>query len=453
VPLTLQHAGRRALFDPSTLWLSASTDHAPPHHSGSGCRPLTTVADTRELTADRRQLERLVLNVANLCNLDCGYCYAQGGDYGGPRERMGSVTGRTALRRFMTEYDEVATVQFFGGEPLLNAPLIRELCDFGRRMADELDRPEPTWMLSTNGTVCSDEILRLIADYEIKVTVSCDGPPHIHDTLRPMRSGEPSSPRLRETVLRMMDATGQPVQAEGTLTALHVSEGVSVLEAVDWIHDELGIDVVHMPVNVLDADGPHDRTDPHGVDASAMSTVAEWYARACERAVKNIACCPLGTYGILSTALELLEQLVRPGEREHPVICPAGTGTIAVDVDGTVYPCFMFYRRAPFRFGHVAGSDAVGADAQQAFTAGLSRERLPEAARTSFARRFIAGCAGGNYFRGGDHAASSADGVQLVEAMVAATVVTLAHLDGGDRRFVPLGVDLLRRWLGAPVLA
>jgi len=454
--MKVRYAGREAFFEPDSL-MFGRTDieenvlraRAPSELAA------TPSAATVEVAQSRDVLERLVLNVANLCNLDCVYCYAQGGDYGGPREKMTFATGRAALDRFLNLYQRIDTVQFFGGEPLLNWPVVRDLCEYGWQLADSLGKPRPVWMLSTNGTVLNDDIVRLIVDFDVKVTVSCDGPPDITDQLRPTRTGDRASRLLERNITRLLDEAGQPVQIEGTYTATHVRERCEVTDVLDYVKRDLGVLSLHMPANVLSAQGPHDRADPQGIEPMHLGFVAASYAKATADAVRVLATQPAGTKAILSGAVEIIEELVMPSPAETPVLCPAGTGTIAVDSDGSVYPCFMFYRRNEFRIGHVRSPATVKVEPQVAFVGRIGRATAPDHLRDSWARRFVAGCAGANFFQSGDHGQISAEHVQLTEAMVEAAVVELVHLDdlGADAQYLPLALRLHRACINAPMVA
>jgi uncharacterized protein len=454
----VRYAGREAHFDPTTLAFSKSADdlldrgQVTPSEGDTDADALLL-----DIAQERRYLQRLVLNVANTCNLDCVYCYAQGGDYGGPREKMTFETGRAALDRFFDMYHHIGTVQFFGGEPLLNWKVIRDLCVYGWETADRRGRERPIWMMSTNGTVLNEDIIQMIQEFDIKVTVSCDGPPEITDRLRPMRSGDSPSRTLVKNVQELRRRTDQPGQIEGTYTALHVEENFSVTHVLDYVRDELGAVALHMPPNVLSADGPHDRSDPHGIGPEHLDKVCESYSEAVATAVRSLATEPTGSRALLSSAVDIIEQLVTPQPAfEHPVICPAGSDTIAVDSDGSVYPCFMFYRRQEFRLGHIRSPQekSIGQDKQVAFLGNLSRSSGGARLQESWARRFLTGCAGSNYFQREHHGKVGEGEVALTEAMVAAAIVELAHLDeiGGQLDYLPLSLRFYRAYIGAPPL-
>lgn len=460
MPVVVEYGGRFAEFDPTSLHFHTTSSTTPVKSRrtappGAAIAAEAAEAHIAQIATSRRQLERLVLNVANYCNLDCVYCYAQGGDYGGPQQRMSRLHGEQALTRFLTDYDEIGAVQFFGGEPLLNLPLVEHLCRFGWRTADELGRPRPVFTMSSNGTVLNDAVVNLVNTFDIKLTVSVDGPPDLMDTLRPSRSGAPAGRRVERNIRALREMTGQPVQIEGTYTATHLRRGIAPRDVLDYVHDAFGVCMLHMPVNALPSTTPM-RDDPHAVLAEDMPEVDRLYADVTADAVTHLLHRAPGEVAYLSAAVDVVEELVRPRVREHPVICPAGSGTIAVDVDGTVYPCFMFYRQPGFALGHVGAGkhvSTISSDRQLRFLGGLSRRTPSSRLEGSWARRFLAGCAGANYFRNGNHGHVSETDVELVEHMVAAAVVEVAHAvqyEPNRVGYLPIGIDLLRAYVNAP---
>lgn len=400
-----------------------------------------------------KYLERLVLNIANICNLNCSYCYALGGDYGGPHEQMLQEIGRLAIEKFFTTYEEIETIQFFGGEPLLNWKGLDLLCQHCYVTADRLGKNRPVLMISTNGTILNDDIIRIIKEYDIKVTVSLDGPPEVTNKLRPTRNGSVTSDIVVRNIHRMLNETGQPSQIEGTFTETHIQLGISVVDVMEYISEEFQIPLIHMPINVL----PSSLSKKTGNNVeNIQETLIHMYSDALLHSVDSILNYKFGTKTILGNALDLITELVNPQTQEKPVICPAGTGTIAVDSNGDIYPCFMFYRKKQFLLGSVNREiDIHNNKINHDFIEKLSRNNPSQKYYSSWARRFFMGCAGGNYFKNGDHEIVSDFEVSLVESMASAAIIKLANLkhDEEEKFFsFPQVLQLFKIFTNVPAL-
>jgi uncharacterized protein len=218
--------------------------------------------------------------------------------------------------------------------------------------------------------------------------------------------------------------TGQPGQIEGTFTRLHAELGISVVDVLEHVRTKLGVNAVHLPVNVMGSSS----ADSFAVRPEDMEWVAACYADAARKTLDSLLHDPVSNICLLTAAVDLIDGLLKPGP-PAPFICPAGNGTIAVDSNGDVYPCFMFYRVGAYKLGSVLDtSAAVVADAPQyAFLGRLEPSKIPTLS-SSWATRFLNGCAGGNYLKSGDHGHVSDNEIRIVESMAGAAIVELAHL-------------------------
>jgi uncharacterized protein len=147
----------------------------------------------------------LTLIVTSDCNLRCRYCFAEGGD----RPQHMSSAAATALIDGVLERTERPRVKisFFGGEPTLNMPLIREVVGHVERQAPRFGK-RCFFYITTNGLV-SPGPLQFMMDHEFTFVVSCDGAAAYQDSLRPRADGGPSSGKVEETLrfLRERDAS------------------------------------------------------------------------------------------------------------------------------------------------------------------------------------------------------------------------------------------------------
>jgi uncharacterized protein len=156
-------------------------------------------------------IQRIVLNTTNQCNLACGYCYEYSEDKiastkGNPKFMSDSIA-RAAIDTLMTESvgRNALHVTFFGGETLLNFPLMKESVQYATAEATAAGKTVD-FSLTTNATLLTEEIADFLAQYRIGVTVSIDGDKELHDRMRVFHSGKGSydiiAPRIKMLLAR-----------------------------------------------------------------------------------------------------------------------------------------------------------------------------------------------------------------------------------------------------------
>src|SRR5206468_9509238 len=170
-------------------------------------------------------LQTLVLNLTNQCNLSCQYCYEFGAD------KVATPQGKPKFMNFETARSSVdfllkqsagrraVHITFFGGETLMNFPLLEAVVRYANEQAAAQGR-SIDYSLTTNGTLLTPAIIDFLSDNRIGVTVSIDGPPDLNDKLRVFANGRGSydiiAPKIRELIDRHHT---RPIAARVTLTS------------------------------------------------------------------------------------------------------------------------------------------------------------------------------------------------------------------------------------------
>src|SRR3954465_806194 len=175
-------------------------------------------------------LTTMVLNVTNQCNLSCTYCYEYGEDKivdtenGKQPKFMSEETARASVDFMLKESgtNELAHVTFFGGETLLNFPVLVKTVAYARQRGAELGK-KVDFSLTTNATLLKPEIIEFIAENQIGVTISIDGPREVQDKFRVFNNGAGSydlvAPKIRELLKRHRS---RPIGARVTLTSANM---------------------------------------------------------------------------------------------------------------------------------------------------------------------------------------------------------------------------------------
>ncbi len=170
------------------------------------------------------------INLTGACNLACTYCFADGGDYGRIYKKMEVHTVDYIfefIRKHVTKSKRVR-FEFFGGEPLLNFPIIKEVCERSDKVAAETGIQFVN-RISTNLTVVPEGAIELFHERKFIVSVSIDGGAETHNQNRPTKGGKESFGGIIENCKRVR-AGGDAVTLVARMTV--VSPKPSLIENV-----------------------------------------------------------------------------------------------------------------------------------------------------------------------------------------------------------------------------
>lgn len=283
----------------------------------------------------KRPLKRLVMIVTTRCNLRCRYCYAEGGDYGMPQLLMPTEIAYKALDWVFEHFSSLETIQFFGGEPSLNASLIEAVCqEIDNRIdAGEIGQTKrPRYGMVTNGVHLNSHLEDIIERYQIHLTYSIDGPAKVHDYHRIRIGGNGSFRSAMANFQKLQSRGDTSLATEMTLTPEAIKAGYGVWELAKFSAEELQLLEPHIVPVFTEPGMPVAQWD----EESAAALI-ESYRQATISGLNALMNGHLISFSLLSNMLQTL--ILR---RKHKFICPAGIGTLAVDPNGDIYPCFMF---------------------------------------------------------------------------------------------------------------
>lgn len=141
------------------------------------------------------EIRSLVVNITQICNLRCVYCAAGGdGSYGSDVTKVNVEKVYRQLDYFLpkTRKNEIFSINFFGGEPLIHPDAIKSIAEYARKIAKDKNI-ELRFSITTNGTLITDRVANLLADLNCHVTISLDGPQMLNDLFRPTAGGKGST--------------------------------------------------------------------------------------------------------------------------------------------------------------------------------------------------------------------------------------------------------------------
>ena len=175
-------------------------------------------ADMKRFETNCSGLEHLDLMIAQECNMRCIYCYGDQGRYLRPG-MMGKDTALRAADWFLEQAGsaEEISLSFFGGEPMMNKALVREIVEhLTARVKNERRRIQ--FGISTNLSLLDNAFVSFIHDNNVKVLIGFDGPPEIQNRNRPFRDMKPSYDRVMKNFEALAQKTPSSVFLRPTIS-------------------------------------------------------------------------------------------------------------------------------------------------------------------------------------------------------------------------------------------
>lgn len=303
---------------------------------------LTGVARPRDMSAGMTEpppVRAVSLNLAQTCNMACGYCYADEGRFGGAATSMTLDVARASVDRLITDSSpgDDLVLGFIGGEPLLSRKVLHEVTAYAVQAARGSGR-RMRFSLTTNATLITPVDARLFHEQGFQVSVSLDGPQRDNDRLRLMRDGSSAYDKVRAS-LDILRAHGRPRHLAARVTVTPRSP--ALLPLLEH-HFELGFDSVGFSA-VLSSPDPK-----LAFNASDYGRFTEHMIHCGERALVELKAGRAFPFGNFETALQ---EIHRGSHRPYP--CGAGAGYVSVGASGKVYACHRVIDERPWQMGDV----------------------------------------------------------------------------------------------------
>ena len=340
------------------------------------------------LYPDQPRIKSMCLHLCHDCNLRCTYCFAGTGDFGtGKRSMLDLDTGKKAVE-FLLEASggrHNLDIDFFGGEPLLNWPVVEALTEYCERRGAETGK-NIRLTLTTNCILLDGRKTDYINRHFKNCVLSIDGRPAVHDRMRPDAGGHGSYERVAAHIRSFVAARGeQEYYLRATFTRHNLDFAEDVLHLAS-----LGSQVSVEPVVAPSGAGYEIRPE----DVPAVEREYERLARIMLEAEDHGK--PFNFFHFM------IDLDHGPCAYKRLKGCGVGTEYCAVTPDGDIYPCHQFVGQEQFRLGSVH-DDPVSLDpsVQEQFTHLLVPDK-PEC-RDCWARHFCSGgCAANAFHASGD---------------------------------------------------
>ena len=289
-------------------------------------------------------LQRMVLNVTNQCNLNCGYCYEYSEDKititKDKPKYMSDPVAQAAIDMLFRESvgRPKLHVTFFGGEALLNFPLMKSAVAYADAKAAE-EKRKVEYSLTTNATLLTEEIADFLAEHRIGVTVSIDGDKELHDRMRVFHNGYGSydviAPKIKMLLARHKTNS---IGARVTL-----SSGV---HHVRRIYDHLTKELGFQGVGISPATANPDRL--YHIGGEKMENVLDQFA---ELAWEYRDYALRGGQHYFTNVSDTLKELHSGVSKAYT--CGAGLGMLGVGTSGDIGACHRFVDAPVAQMGNV----------------------------------------------------------------------------------------------------
>ncbi len=284
-------------------------------------------------------VKALCLHIAHDCNLACEYCFAGEGEYHGRRALMSLEVGKKALDFLVANSGNRINleVDFFGGEPLMNWQVVKDLVEYGRSL-EEPNNKKFRFTLTTNGVLLNDEIMEF-ADREMaNIVLSIDGRREVHDRMRPFRGGQGSYDLIVPKFLKVAESRGQTgYYVRGTFTRNNLDFSEDVLHLADLGFRQISVEpVVAQP------------SDAWAIRESDLPKLKEEYDKLALEMIKRRR--EGSGFNFFHFMIDLEGG---PCVAKRLSGCGSGTEYLAVTPWGDLYPCHQFVGNEKFLMGNV----------------------------------------------------------------------------------------------------
>jgi len=335
-------------------------------------------------------VKALCLHIAHTCNLNCSYCFASQGKYHGERAVMSFEVGKQALDFLVANSGSRRNleVDFFGGEPLMNFQVVKDLVAYARSIEKEHNK-NFRFTLTTNGLLLGDDVIEFANRECSNVVLSLDGRKEIHDRFRVDYAGNGSWERIVPKFQKMVEAReGKNYYMRGTFTHANPDFLKDIQQMLDLGFTELSMEPVVCAAG-----------DPSELTEEDLPIVLEQYEQLAHLMRKH------DKEGKPFTFYHYMIDLTGgPCIYKRISGCGSGTEYMAVTPWGDLYPCHQFVGEEKFKLGNI-WDGVTNTDIQKEFAA-CNVYAHPEC-RDCWARLYCSGgCAANAY-----HATGSVTGV------------------------------------------
>lgn len=284
-------------------------------------------------------VKALCLHIAHDCNLACKYCFAEEGEYHGRRALMSFEVGKKALDFLVANSGSRVNleVDFFGGEPLMNWQVVKDLVAYGRSL-EAPHHKKFRFTLTTNGVLLNDDILAFANQEMANIVLSIDGRKEVHDFMRPHRGGQGSYEEIVPKFQKVAETRKQMnYYVRGTFTHHNLDFAEDVLHLADLGFSQISVEPVVA-----------EETEEYALKPEDVPAILEEYDRLAQELIaRKEAGKGVNFFHFM------IDLSGGPCVAKRLSGCGSGTEYLAVTPWGDFYPCHQFVGNEEYLMGNV----------------------------------------------------------------------------------------------------
>lgn len=284
-------------------------------------------------------VKAMCLHVAHDCNLSCEYCFANKGDYSGPKGVMSAEVGKKAIDFIIKSSGKRKNIEidFFGGEPLMNMDAVREIVEYAEQEAEKHNK-NFRFTITTNGILLDEKNKEYINSKMSNIVLSIDGRKQVNDRVRTCINGKGSYDIILPKFIDMAESRGQDnYYVRGTFTKYNKDFAEDVLHLADLGFKQISVEPV-----VTEAERPYALSEE---DLPELFAEYEKLAKAIIKRKEE------GKWFNFFHFMIDLEG--GPCALKRVSGCGAGHEYVAVTPEGDIYPCHQFVGQEEYKMGSV----------------------------------------------------------------------------------------------------
>lgn len=292
-----------------------------------------------EVKKRKTVVKALCVHIAHDCNLACKYCFAEEGEYHGRRALMSYEVGKKALDFLIANSGNRHNleVDFFGGEPLMNWQVVKDLVAYGREQ-EKIHNKHFRFTLTTNGVLLNDEVQDFVNKEMDNVVLSLDGRKEINDQMRPFRNGTGSYDLIVPKFQKLAESRNQEkYYIRGTFTRNNLDFSKDILHFADLGFKQMSIEPV-----------VGEESDPYAIREEDVPIIKEEYDKLAKIMIEREK--EGKGFNFFHFMIDLDGG---PCVAKRLSGCGSGTEYLAVTPWGDLYPCHQFVGQEEFLMGNV----------------------------------------------------------------------------------------------------